>query len=361
VNDAHQYRPVIADVARLAGVSVPTVSRVLTGSVPVSPAKRAQVLAAIEELGYRPNAAARALVSGRRSLIAVLAGNTSRYGYARTIQGVEEAARQAGYTVVIMVVESEDAEVVDNAVNLVLSQPVAGVIVLEFDGPGREALKRLPRGLPVVAAAGGVRRGGPVPYVLIDERAAGRAMTEYLLGLGHATVHHVAVPTMGEPSGRTEGWRDALVAAGAPVPEILHATWEPSSGHRIGLDLLERPDVTAVFCGNDDLAIGVLRAFVENGVAVPQDVSVVGFDDQPLCRFWFPALTTAVQDFDDLGARAFASLQHILDGDDVPPAAVAVPALVVRESAGPVGAGTSGRSLRRGARSADAPGARSEP
>ncbi|HEY5518185.1 MAG TPA: LacI family DNA-binding transcriptional regulator [Cellulomonas sp.] len=343
MKDAQQLRPVIADVARVAGVSVPTVSRVLTGAVPVSPARRARVLAAIEELGYRPNAAARALVSGRRSMIAVLAGNTSRYGYARTIQGVEEAARQAGYTVVITVVESEDADVVDAAVNLVLGQPVAGVIVLEFDGPGREALKRLPHGLAVVAAAGGFRRGGPVPYVLIDEQAAGRVITEYLLGLGHRTVHHVAVPTMGEPSGRTEGWREALVAAGAPVPEVLAGTWSPGSGYRIGLELLDRPDVTAVFCGNDDLAIGVLRAFVENGVAVPQDVSVVGFDDQPLGAFWFPALTTAAQDFDDLGARAFASLQHVLGGGGVPPSAVATPALVIRESAGPVGRGTAAR------------------
>ena len=118
--------PVIADVARVAGVSVPTVSRVLTGSTPVSAAKRAQVMAAIEELGYRANAAARALVTARHSMIAVIAGNTTRYGYALTLQGVEEAARAAGYIVVITVVEWQEPAVVDAAVGLVLGQSVAG-------------------------------------------------------------------------------------------------------------------------------------------------------------------------------------------------------------------------------------------
>lgn len=103
----------MAAVARVAGMSLPTLSRVLTGAVAVSPDKRARVLAAIEQLGYRPNAAARALVSGRRSLIAVLAGNTSLYGYARTISRIAGVARRAGYTVVITVVESADAEVVE--------------------------------------------------------------------------------------------------------------------------------------------------------------------------------------------------------------------------------------------------------
>ena len=336
----------MADVARVARVSLPTVSRVLTGVASVSPDKRDRVLAAIDELGYRPNAAARALVSGRRSLIAVLAGNTSLYGYARTINGIAGAARHAGYTVVIMVVESADPDVVDDAVDLVLAQPVAGVIVLEFDDVGRQVVERLPHGIPVVSAGGQVRREGQVPSVVIDEWAGGHAVTEYLLGLGHVTVHHVAIPVLGGAPGRTEGWRDALVEAGARVPEILRATWEPASAYRLGLELLERPDVTAVYCGNDDLAIGVLRAFVENGVAVPQDVSVVGFDDQPFGEFWSPPLTTANQDFDDLGARAFASLRRVLE-PEAPvsaAAAVATPRLVVRGSAGPVGRGTAGRS-----------------
>jgi DNA-binding LacI/PurR family transcriptional regulator len=350
VNDAQQHRPVMADVARVAGVSLPTVSRVLTGAGSVSPDKEARVRAAIDQLDYRPNAAARALVSGRRSLIAVLAGNTSLYGYASTNRGIEGAARQAGYTVVITVVESADPEVVDDAVNLVLGQPIAGVIVLEFDDVGREVVERLPHGIPVVAAGGRVRREGQVPSVRIDEWAGGRAVTEYLLGLGHPTVHHVAIPVLGGAPGRTEGWRDALVAAEAPVPDILRASWEPASGYLLGLELLDRPDVTAVFCGNDDLAIGVLRAFVENGLGVPQDVSVVGFDDQPFGQFWHPALTTAAQDFDDLGARAFRSLRHVLDGDaagvsSTTAASVAAPVLMIRESTGPVGRGTAARGV----------------
>lgn len=330
----------MADVARVAGVSLPTVSRVLTGAVSVSPDKRARVLAAIDELGYRPNAAARALVSGRRSLIAVLSGNTSLYGYARTIQGIAGAARLAGYTVVIQVVESADPEVVDAAVNLVLGQPLAGVIVLGFDDVGREVLERLPHGIPVVAAGG---RAGREGHVLIDDRAGGRAVTQHLLGLGHATVHHVAMPLLGGEPGRTHGWRDALVAAGAVVPEILQATsWEPAAGYRLGLEMLGRPDVTAVFCGNDELAVGVLRAFVAHGVAVPGDVSVAGFDDQPFSEFWSPPLTTVSQDFDDLGARAFASLRRVVD--PTAPAVstiVGTPTLVVRESTGPVGRGTA--------------------
>src|SRR4051812_45723220 len=145
--------PTIADVARVAGVSVPTVSRVLTGNIPVAEKRRAQVLKAIEELGYRPNAAARALVSGRRSMIAILAANTSRYGYARTVEGIEEAARAAGYMVVITVVETAEAEAVNTAVDMVLSHAVAGVIVLDFDEPGHAAMSALPRNVPVVVAA----------------------------------------------------------------------------------------------------------------------------------------------------------------------------------------------------------------
>ena len=248
--------PVIADVARVAGVSVPTVSRVLTGSVPVSPAKRALVMAAIDKLGYRPSAAARALAGGRVSMIAVLASNTTRYGYASTLRGIEEGARAAGYTVVITVVESEDPSIVDEAVTLVLGQPVAGVIVLEFDPAGVRASRALPDSLPVVGASNGrvVRRTRPHAY--LDDRAAAMRAVEYLLGLGHHTVHHVAIPLSGGPNvGRASGWRDALIAAGAPVPELIGAGWDPASGYEVGAMLARDESVTAVLAGNDELAI----------------------------------------------------------------------------------------------------------
>lgn len=333
MTSAREHRaPVIADVARVARVSVPTVSRVLTGSTPVSDALRNRVMQAIDQLGFRPNGAARALVSGRRSMIAVLAGNTARSGWARTIQGIEIAARAEKYSTIVAVVESGDAADVDAAVDLVLSQNVAGVLVLEFDVPGRAVLKGLPATMPVVAAAGGSRRSGRVPYALLDERAAGQAATEHLLALGHTTVHHVAQPTLGQSTPRTAGWLAALKAANAPVPKVRHATWDPRTAYRVGRELADQDRPTAVFCANDDIAIAVMRAFADVGLRIPQDVSVVGFDDQPLSEFWLPALTTVRQDFDDLGARAFTLLSTLIREDRHPGNSVTTPILIHRSS-----------------------------
>jgi DNA-binding LacI/PurR family transcriptional regulator len=328
--------PVIADVARVAGVSVPTVSRVLTGSVPVSPAKRALVMAAIEKLGYRPSAAARALVSGRVSMIAVLATNTTRYGYASTLRGVEEAARAAGYIVVITVVESEERSIVDAAVALVLGQPVAGVIVLEFDPAGVHVSRALPDSLPVVGASAGRVVHRTRPHAYLDDRAAAARAVEYLLGLGHRTVHHVAIPPSGGPNaGRASGWRDALIAAGAPVPDLIEAGWDPPSGYAAGARLARDESITAVLAGNDQLAIGLMRAFADAGRSVPGDVSVVGFDDEPFAAMWKPALTTVSQDFAGLGRRAFELLESLLRTGSSPRASIDTPQLVLRESAGP--------------------------
>ncbi|MCO1580409.1 LacI family DNA-binding transcriptional regulator [Crossiella sp. SN42] len=326
--------PVIADVARAAGVSVSTVSRVLNGEVPVAAEKRDRVLAAVRTLGYIPNGAARALVRGRQSMIAVVAGNTTRYGYASTIQGIEEAARQAGYLVVITVVESTASEVVGGALALSLSQPVAGAIVLEYDAAGAAALAAMPASLPVVAAAPALSRHGDLPRAVMDDRVAAEHATRYLLDLGHEVVHHVAVPRAERWTGRTAGWRAALESAGIPVPEVLEADWTPKSGYRIGLGLAEREDVTAVLCGNDEIAIGVLRALQERGRRVPEEVSVVGFDDHPLSELWSPALTTVRQDFVELGRQAFGLLAAVLAGEPRPAPVAVDPELIVRGSSG---------------------------
>ena len=323
--------PTMADVAELAQVSVPTVSRVLSGAANVRPDKRARVEAAISHLGFRPSAAARALASGKSDAIAVIAGNTSPYGYAEAIRGVEEAARADGYTVMITVVESADDGDVEHAVSMALNQSIAGVVVLKFDKPGVAALHRMPEGLPVVALSG-VREPGTVQAV-IDEARGAEELTEYLLGLGHSTVHHVRVPPSRREDGRTTGWKRALREAGAAIPVPLDATWEPRSGREVGHVLAEDPAVTAVFCGNDEIAMGVMRGLADRGLRVPEDVSVVGFDDHPLAELWAPALTTVNQDFTGLGRRGFELLQHSITGTSDRRFSSERPLVVRRESA----------------------------
>lgn len=323
------------DVAAKAGVSLSTVSRVVSGRTPVSPKLREKVLAAVRELDYRPNAAAQALVSGRRSIVAVLARNTTRFGYAATLQGIEEAARAAGHVVMIAVIESDDPTEIAREVDLILSQPLAGAIVIEFDQVGVATLEALPPSLPVVAAAGAQRRGSARSHAFLDDFAGGRQATEYLLSLGHATVHHIAIPATRLRSGRAWGWHQALKDAGIPVPPIIHAEYSPTSGYDAAQQVVDDPTVTAILCGNDELAIGVARAYQERGRRIPQDVSIVGFDDQPFAEMWLPALTTVAQDFTDLGRRTFAQLDELLRTGVRPPNSAVRPRLVIRESTAP--------------------------
>jgi len=330
--------PTIADVAQAAGVSVPTVSRVLTGSVPVGPKRRERVERAIEQLGYRPNAAARTLVSGRRSMIAVLAANTSLYGYARTVEGIEEAARAAGYMVVITVVETAAAEDVNTAIDMVLSHSVAGVIVLDFDESGHAALTALPPSVPVVVAAAAPSRSIALPRAYLADQQGARQATEYLLSLGHPTVHHIALPSSGRKSGRTAGWRAALQAAGVEPPQALSTSWSLPHAYEMAKILAADPAVSAVLAGNDEVALAVLRALTEQGRRVPHDVSVIGFDDQPFASFVSPALTTVSQDFAELGRRSFALLGQAISGSEGP-RTISIPTrLVIRESTAPYAA-----------------------
>ncbi|MEA5118449.1 MAG: substrate-binding domain-containing protein, partial [Propionicimonas sp.] len=294
--------------------------------------KRAKVLKAIDELGFVPSAAARTLSWGRPQLIGVIAGNTSRYGYAETVRGIEEGARSAGFTVTITVVESTEDEEVGRAVSSVLGQSIAGMVVLKFDPPGVAALRRIPASIPTVSVSG-VREPG-VPQAVLNESAAAREVVGYLLDLGHQTVHHVRVPPSRKEDGRTTGWRRALVERGRAVPPIIDATWQPESGRQIGLALAERPEVTAVFCGNDEIAMGMIRGICETGRSVPGDVSVVGFDDHPLAGYYNPPLTTVRQDFCELGGRAYRMLEAMLQGRPTNKYSSIKPALIRRESAG---------------------------
>jgi DNA-binding LacI/PurR family transcriptional regulator len=329
-------RPVsIYDVAEAAGVSYQTISRVINGHPHVKRATREHVLATITRLGFRPNRSARALAGGPVQAVTVLTSNTTLFGQRSVIQGIEEAARAADFAMGVRVIESADPAVVHDTVERSIERAGA-LIVVAFDQEGTLALEAVPPGVPLVGIVetpdGGAGEGKP--WVWIDDRQAAAAATEYLLGLGHRTVHYVAIPSPTTARQRLTGWRSALEAASVEVPEAVQASWHPRSGYEAGLALAADPAVTAVLCGNDDLALGVIRAMLEAGRPVPASVSVVGFDDIPQAEFFTPSLTTVRLDFTELGRAAFAALreQAGLAGADRPRPR---PELIIRESSGP--------------------------
>src|SRR5437660_276267 len=329
----------IRDVAAAAGVSYQTVSRVINSHPSVRASTRETVLAAIAELGFRPNRAARALAGGPVESVTVLTGNTARYGYSAGLQGIEEAARLAGYAVGVRMIESVAAQELDDAVRRAI-EPGAGLIAIAYDPAGTMAVSAVPPDVPVVAMVeapvGDDARGKP--WVWVDDGKAARQATRFLLALGHRTVRYVSIPSSTDaPSQRLAGWRAELEAAGAPVVEPLAAGWDPRSGYLAGQTLAADDEVTAVLCGNDDIALGVMRALREAGRRVPDDVSVVGFDDIPLAEFFTPALTTVRLDFAGIGRVAFGLIRGLVDPRTATadPPRGPEPELIVRESAGP--------------------------
>jgi DNA-binding LacI/PurR family transcriptional regulator len=330
--DAHSRPAVMADVARVAGVSQMTVSRVLNDHPLVAATTRARVVAAIDELGYRRNAAARTLVTRRSQTLGVVSAHTALYGPVSTLLGVEQAAREAGYFVSIVSLPHLDLDSVGAALDRLIDQAVDGIIVIAPQVRSAEALVRLPRPIPVVA----VEAGPPdFPVVAIDQQLGGMLATQHLLDLGHETVWHVAGPRDWlEADGRLAGWRGALEAAGRPVPTLLQGDWSPRSGHEAGLILARTRGATAVFVSNDQMALGLLRAFNENGIRVPQEISVVGYDDIPEAAYFSPPLTTVRQNFDEVGRVSIDLLLSLLH-DELPAGALRrtiAPHLVVRQS-----------------------------
>jgi DNA-binding LacI/PurR family transcriptional regulator len=335
-SDGMSSRPVMADVARLAGVSHQTVSRVLNGHPNVSPATKAAVLAAIRDLGYRPNVAARTLATGKTNVFGVISFDTTLYGPASMLHGIERAAHP-DYFVAIASLPSFDRRSLSEAAERFLSQAVAGVIVIAPDTRAAEVLASLAADVPFVAVGCGT--AAPLPSVTIDNLAGAAKATRHMLDLGHRTVHHIAGPESWlDARDRTGGWRQALRAAGVPEsePEVVRGDWSARSGYEIGHDLAARPEVTAVFCANDSMALGFLRAAAERGRHVPRDISVVGFDDVPEAPYFVPPLTTVRQDFSALGTRALHLLMDLIMGAaQAQPIRPIEPDLIVRSSSAP--------------------------
>lgn len=335
----------IRDVARSAGVSYQTVSRVINDSPNVSVAARTAVQEAIELLGFRPNRAARALAGGPVQSVTVFASNTTLYGFSAALEGIEEATREVGFQMGVRVVEERE-ETSRAAVEHAL-EPGSAVIVIAFDRAGAQALTWVPSEVPTVAMIQAPTALAPSrPSVWLDETAAAKRATAYLLSLGHETVHHLPIPSWPRATPRMEGWRAALEESGVVPPTPFNPGWTAQWGYEIGRELAEAPEVTALLCGNDDMALGVLRAMREAGREVPEDISIVGFDDIPAARYLSPSLTTVRQDFKALGKVAFAHLLELSSSTRRMPAiATPIAELIIRESTGPPpGATRTGRT-----------------
>jgi len=313
----------MAMVAARAGVSGQTVSRVVNDSPRVDPATRDRVEKAMAELGYRPHRAARALRTGRSQTIGLVVTTLATVGNSRMLQATAEAAAERGYALTLVTA----AESVADAFERLAEQEVDGAIVLNEASALVPAAQR-PAGLRLVV----VDAPGSADLAVVhsDHIGGAAAATAHLLGLGHDTVHHLAGPVDSfAASERERGWRDTLVAAGIEPPAVVRGDWSAEAGFVAGGAL---GAASAVFCANDQMALGLLRALAEAGRRVPEDVSVIGFDDVPDAANYRPPLTTIRQDFTALAHRAVDLLVAEIEGTPGEDASVMVPTRLVERA-----------------------------
>lgn len=326
--------PGMMDVAREAGVSHITVSRVINGHPSVRPETRARVEAAIRKLGYRRNSVARALKSRRSSTIGVVVAGSELFELTRVLRGVENAARAAGYWVSLASRLGEcGTDDLMETVRRLTDQSVEAVAVVADDPAAVEALSGLALDVPVTVVMSGGVDDPRLGSVEIDQDAGARLAVRHLIGLGHRRIAHLtgALRTH-DARARAAAWQDELTRSGARGT-LLEGDFGAESGFRLAHTLCGDPDglPTAVFAGNDEMAMGVLAAFAERGVRVPEDVSVVGFDDMKGSGYLIPALTTVRQDLYRLGSAAIEHLVARLGGAPASRERL-TPDLVVRRS-----------------------------
>ncbi|MFD5464217.1 LacI family DNA-binding transcriptional regulator [Kitasatospora sp. NPDC127059] len=321
----------MADVARLAGVSSQTVSRVSNGSPGVVEDTRQRVLAAMKELGYRPNSAARALKAGEFRTLGVILFTLSTTGNVRTLEAITESAAKEGYAITLMPVLPTRTGV-RGAFDRLGELAVDGIIVIMEVHLLDSATVQLPPHIKVVVADSDA--GDRYSVVDTDQSEGARMAVQHLVDLGHDTVWHLAGPEGSfAAQRRTDAWRGVLENAGRPVPPVVQGDWSADSGYRAGLLLADESDCTAVFVANDQMALGLLRALHERGKRVPEDVSVVGFDDIAEASSFIPPLTTIHQDFDEVGRRCVEGVLHQIRNQTAEQGTTLVPTrMVVRAS-----------------------------
>jgi len=326
--------PSIRDVARLAGVSYQTVSRVLNNHPSIREATKARVTEVMEEIQYRPNQAARMLVTRRSRTIGVLSASNGQFGPASAMAAIEGAARQAGYYVNTANLVAVDPESIAGALGHLMEQAIEGLVVIAPQVRVFDEIARMSIDVPYVSLQStGHDQHRPLA---IDQVAGARMATRHLVELGHREILHLAGPQDWiEAEARMRGFLDEIDRAELNTNPPILGDWTADFGYRAGLELLRTREFSAVFAANDTMALGLLHAFRVAGLEIPRDMSVVGFDNIPEAQHLWPPLTTIRQDYAEIGRRAVEVLLGKVRGQAVAQRVQVMPELVVRGSTGP--------------------------
>jgi DNA-binding LacI/PurR family transcriptional regulator len=324
-------KPSIYDVAKLAGVSHQTVSRVINDHPNIKASTRERVREAMAQIRYTPNSIARALATSRSRRIGVLVDSPEQYGPGSTLRGIEEAARAAGYAVTATTLSDAPGLGPSAGVAHLRMQGVDGLCVIAPRSSTFDELREAARDVPTLVVS--AEPGEKALTVAVDQYAGAVLAVDHLLELGHRDILHLSGPTdWVDARLRARAWADRLADAGlVPGPEVV-GDWTSDSGYAVGSAAAEVDDVTAIFAANDQMALGLLHGLHERGVRVPEDISVIGFDDLPDARHFLPPLSTVRQDFHSLGTLSVTSLISSLEDDADVPSRMIEPQLVVRSS-----------------------------
>ncbi|MEY3889310.1 MAG: hypothetical protein RLZZ90_191 [Actinomycetota bacterium] len=324
-------KPNIYDVAKLAGVSHQTVSRVINDGPHTKPSTRTRVELAMAELGYVPNAAARALVTSRSKMIGMIVADEIFFGPAGMIHAIKNEIRLADYFAISCSVDGTSSESMVEGIKHLRRLGLEAIVVTTPQFDYSETVRQMLPNIPALFIDS--KSGEGQLSISLDNFAGSRIATEHLIGLGHKNIIHISGPaTWQDAEPRVRGYESAMISAGLS-PKVISADWLIETGYKIGLELdLDATKTTAIVAANDHLALGLMKAFKERSIAVPDRVSIVGFDDIPEAPFLDPALTTLRPDFEQLGKLAVGLILGSVSQSEAVDNQTLYPELIIRNS-----------------------------
>ena len=332
-------RVTIKEVAQAAGVSTQTVSRVVNARPDVSPGTRQHVQEVIDKLGYQPSKIARSLIQGQSYTLGVVSSNISLYGPSHVLQGIQEAAKEKEYSLILQILTDPEVYEAKKLLREILSYHVDGILwAMPEIGQNRDWIQEELVNLSVPIAFLNAQPRPLQTTVVIDNRTGGYLATKHLIEQGRQNIGIITGPmSWWEARQRELGWRDALTENGRSIDEsfITHGDWTPSSGERGLRMLLEwHPEMDALFACNDQMALGAMKIAHQIGHRIPKDLAIVGFDDIPEAPYFYSALTTVRQDMTEMGREGVRQLISMIENPNeqsIAPIRIQ-PELIVRES-----------------------------